>query len=271
MWSKIQRLVFPMKGSIGMRLFAVVPALSVLLTAAPTYAQAPTGAAPRPAPAAGQNAPAPRPPAQTPPAAKQPDPPPAAALPPPAAAAPIPFREGGKFGWVNVQAVASQSAEGKNAATKINALRDQRQKELTDKQKALTGLQQKMETEGALRNDTARAAMQADIEKQQRELQRLAEDAEQDIERLTQQLQQEFLAKLQPAIARVAKERSLDFIFSTEGGLVHAAMDLNLTEDVIKAVDSISGGSKPAAAAPAGAKPAGATPPPSPPPAGAPK
>ena len=122
-----------------MRLFAVVPALSVLLTAAPTYAQAPAPATPRPAPAAGQNAPPPRPPAaQTPSTAKQPDPPPAAALPQPPAPAPVPFREGGKFGWVNVQAVASQSAEGKNAATRINGLRDQRQKELTDKQKAVS-------------------------------------------------------------------------------------------------------------------------------------
>ena len=248
-----------------MRLFAVVPALSVLLTAAPTYAQAPASAAPRPAPAA-QNAPPPRPASpQTPSTAKQPDPPPAAALAQPPAPAPVPFREGGKFGWVNVQAVASQSAEGKNAATRINGLRDQRQKELTDKQKAFQAAQTKLETEGSLRNDTARAAMQSDFERQQKDLQRLAEDAEQDIERLTQQLQQEFLAKLQPAIARVAKEKNVDFIFSTEGGLVHAAMDLNLTEDVIKAVDAVAA-SKPA---PAAAKPAG-TPPPAAP-AGAPK
>lgn len=249
-----------------MRLFAVVPVLSVLLTAAPTYAQAPASAAPRPAAAAAQNAPPPRPPAaQTPSTAKQPDPPPAAALPQPPAPAPVPFREGGKFGWVNVQAVASQSAEGKNAATRINGRREQLQKELTDKQKALQALQQKLETGGPLLNETSRAAMQSDLERQQKDLTRQAEDAEQDIERLTQQLQQEFLAKLQPAIQRVAKERNVDFIFSTEGGLVHAAMDLNLTEDVIKAVDAVAA-SKPA---PAAVKPA-ATPPPAAP-AGAPK
>lgn len=236
-----------------MRLFAVVPALSVLLAAAPTYAQAPAAAPP------------PRPPAaQTPSTAKQPDPPPAAAVTQPTAPAPIPFREGAKFGWVNVQAVASQSAEGKNAGTRINALKEQRQKELEAKQKAFQAAQQKLETEGALRNDAARAAMQADIEKQQRELQRLLEDAEQDVGRLTEQLQQEFLGKLQPAIQRVAKEKGLDFIFSTEGGLVHAAMDLNLTEDVIKAVDSTST-SKPAATA----KPAGPAPAPAATPAGA--
>ena len=228
-----------------MRPFAVVLALSVVLAAASTYAQAPT-------PAAGAGAPAPRPQAQTPSTAKQPDPPPAAALPP--APAPIPFREGAKFGWVNLQAVASLSVEGKNAATKISALRDQRQRELSEKQKALQAAQAKLDTEGALRSDAARATLAADIERQGKELNRLIEDAEQDVERLQQQLQQEFLQKLQPAIQRLAKEKNVDFIFSTEGGLIHAANDLNLTEDLIKVIDA---GAKPAAAAPA---PAAATP-----------
>lgn len=229
-----------------MRPFAVVLALSAVLGAASTYAQAA-------APAAG--APAPRPQAQTPSTAKQPDPPPAAALPP--APAPIPFREGAKLGWVNLQAVASMSVEGKNAATKINALRDQRQRELSEKQKALQAAQAKLESEGPLRSESARATMAADIERQGKELNRLIEDAEQDVERLQQQLQQEFLQKLQPAIQRLAKEKNVDFIFSTEGGLIHAANDLNLTEDLIKVIDA---GAKPAAAAPAPAAPAAAKP-----------
>jgi outer membrane protein len=237
-----------------MRLFAVVLALSVVLAAVSTYAQA---AAPAASPA-GQSAPAPRPQAQTPSTAKQPDPPPAAALPP---APPVPFREGAKFGWVNLQAVASMSLEGKNAATKINSLRDQRQRELTEKQKALQAAQAKLESEGALRSDAAKATLAADIERQGKELNRLIEDAEQDVERLQQQLQQEFLQKLQPAILRLAKEKNVDFIFSTEGGLIHAANDLNLTEDLIKVIDA---GAKPAAAAPAAAKPAPATPAPAP-------
>jgi Skp family chaperone for outer membrane proteins len=224
-----------------MRLFAVVPVLSILLTAAPTFAQAPS-------------------PAQTPPTAKQPDPPPAGAVAPqPPAAAPVPFRDGAKYGWVNIQVVAAQSQVGKNAAAKITALRDSKQKELTDKQKAVQALQQKLETEGSLRSEASRASMQTDIERQQRELQRLAEDADNDIERLTQQLQQEFLTLLQPAIPRVAKQRSVDFIFSAES-LLHGANDLNLTEDLIKAVDE-SLAAKPAPAAPATTtKPAPTTP-----------
>jgi outer membrane protein len=250
--------VFPMKGSIGMRLFAVVPALSVLLTAASTYAQAP--AAPRTPAPAGQSTPAPRPQAQTPSTAKQPDPPPAAALPPPPAQPAVAFRDGAKSGWVNVQVVASQSQEGKNAAVRIKALQDQHQKTLSDKQKALQAAQAKLESEGALRSESARATLQGDIERQSKELQRLAEDADQDVERMQQQMQQEFLTKLQPALNRVVKERGVDFLFTSEV-LVFGAPDLNLTEDVIKAIDSAA---KPSAAAPAAPKPPPATPAPPP-------
>ena len=239
-----------------MRVFAAVPALSVLLAAASSYAQAPAAPAPKPVPST-QTAPAPRPQTQTPATPSKPDP----AAPAAQAAAAVPFRAGAKWGYINVPVIAAQSDEGKSAGARIKALQEERQKEMGDKQKALQATQQKLETEGALRNDAARAALQSDVDRQQRELQRFVEDAEQDIERLTNQLQQEFMTKLQPAIDRVVKEKQVDFIFSNESGIVYAAPDLNLTMDVIRAIDSAKPGTdKPAAAtpqAPAPTAPAG--------------
>ena len=59
------------------------------------------------------------------------------------------------------------------------------------------------------------------------------------------------MTKLQPAIDRVVKEKQVDFIFSNESGIVYAAPDLNLTMDVIRAIDSgAAGTAKPAAATP---------------------
>ena len=227
-----------------MRVFAAVPALSVLLAAASSYAQAP--AAPKPVPST-QTAPAPRPQTQTPATPSKPDP-------APAAQAAVPFRAGAKWGYINVPVLAAQSSDGKAAAAKIKALQEQRQQEISEKNKMLVAAQQKLETEGSLRNEAARAQLQSDVDRQQRELQRFAEDADQDLERLQTQLQQEFYSKLQPAIDRVVKEKQLDFIFTNESGIAYAAPDLNLTADVIRALDTTAG-------APATAKPAAATPP----------
>ena len=226
-----------------MRVFAVVPALSIVLTAALSYAQAPAQGA---KPPAGQTAPAPRPQTQTPPAPQQSAPPPAPA---------VPFQDGFKYAYIRVQAIAAESADGKKATSEINALRGKLQKELDEKNKALQDTQKKIETGGSVLSDAARAQLQTDVDRQTRDLQRMAEDAEQDVERLTQRLQQDFMVKLNPVIDRVAKEKQVHLIFNaTESGLVWAAAGMDLTADVIKALDGGSG-AKPAAAAPAATPP----------------
>ncbi len=215
-----------------MRVFAVALALSITLAAAPSFAQAPAAPAGQ-APGAKPAAPAP--------------------APAPAAAAPatpaVPFQEGTKYAYVNVQAVAAESSEGKAAAAKIKSLQDARVKELQDKNKAVQAAQQKLEAGGSVMSDQARAQLQADIERQQRDIQRFTEDAQQDITAATQQAQDDFGRKLQPVIDRVAKEKAVDFVFNAaESGLIWAKPGMDLTADVIKAFDG-GAGAKPAPAA----------------------
>jgi Skp family chaperone for outer membrane proteins len=219
-----------------MRLFAVALALSVTLAAASdsVYAQQVPGA-----------------PAPAPPAAQQPPP----AQPAPAAPA-VPFQEGFKYAYVNVQAVAAESAEGKAAASKIKALQDARVKELNEKNKALQTAQQKLESGGSVMSDSARAQLQAEIERQQRDIQRFTEDAQQDITSATQQAQDEFGRKLQPIIDKVAREKKVDFVFNAaESGLIWAVDGMNLTADVIKAFDAGAGSTATPAAPPPTQKP----------------
>jgi Skp family chaperone for outer membrane proteins len=233
-----------------MKVFAVVPAVSLLLAAATSFAQTPA-APPRTTAPAGQSSPAPRPPA------RQPDPPPAAAaLPAPPPPPVVAFRDGARIGFINVQAIASQSADGRAAGVKIKQFQDTRARDLDSKQKALEQKRQRLESGGAVLNDSTRSQLTSEIERDQRELSRLAEDADQDLERMTQQLQQEFMVKLGPIIKKVAQDKKIDFIFTDQSGIVFAADDLNLTADVITALD----GAAPAAA-PAAAKPPAATPP----------
>ena len=47
------------------------------------------------------------------------------------------FQDGMKYAYVNVQAVAAASAEGKVAAEKIKVLQEQKSRELQEKNKAL--------------------------------------------------------------------------------------------------------------------------------------
>src|SRR5687768_5517969 len=231
------------KGFIGMRVFAVALALSLALSAAPSYAQAPApaGAAPQaPAPTAkpAQPAPAAQPPAQQ----------------------RVPFQTGLKYAYVNLQVVATESAQGKAFNSKVKALQDQRVKELQDKQKSMQSNQEKLDKGATVLNETARAQLQSDIERQQRDLQRAQEDAQQELQVLTQNLQGEFEKLVLPALDQVAREKQVHFVFdAAQSGLVWADPSMDLTADVVKALDS--GATAKPAAAPAAAAPATQKPP----------
>jgi outer membrane protein len=215
------------------RLLAVAVGVGALLTPSWTFAQA----APAPRPAAPQAPAAPR----------QGGPPPQAPPIPPAA-----FQAGMKYAYIRLDLIAAASSEGRVANEKVKALNDQKVRELNDRNKALQSAQQKLDQGGGVLNDAARGQLQAEVERQTRDLQRFSEDAQQDVQALQQQLQAEFQRKLDPVIDKVAKEKQVHMVFSVaDSGLVWADPGMDLTGDIIRALDATGGKPAPAAAAPA--------------------
>jgi outer membrane protein len=213
-----------------MRLLAIVLASGIVLAASESYAQAPAGQAPAPA-TQKPAAPAPAPATQKPAA--------------PAAPAPK-FQDGLKYAYVNMAAVAAQSNEGKAAAEKLKGFQDQKARELQDKQKTLQAAQQKLESGGSVLSEAARTQLQSDIDRQQRDLQRLSEDAQQDVQNLAQQVEEDFTRKVLPVVGKVAQDKQVHFVFNAQqSGLVWAEPGMDLTSEVIAAMNT---GAKPAAA-----------------------
>ena len=113
-----------------MKGFAVLGTIT-MLAVAPVFAQTPA------APAGAKPAP------QAPPPAAP------ATQPAPAPAPPRPFPEGAKIAFVVLQRIANESADGKTATTRIQALQQKKAAELTDKNKQLQTAQQRLEKEAA--------------------------------------------------------------------------------------------------------------------------
>ena len=236
------------KGLIGMKVFAVALALSLVLSAAPSFAQAQAPAQPLAAAAGQGQPPSTAKPAPTPSTAK-PAPAPATQPPPPPK---VPFQMGLKYGYVQLQEVAQTSAQGKAFNARVQQLQDQKVKELQDKNKQLQAAQDKLDKGASVLADSARASLQAEIERLQRDIQRYTEDAQQEIQTLTQQLQADFERLLMPIIDKVAKEKQVHFVFdAAQSGLVWADPSMNLTGDVIAALDAAGTAKPTAAAAPA--------------------
>jgi outer membrane protein len=218
-----------------MRVLLAAAVLSLMLMTAPTFAQAPAPPATAPqgqTPQGQQPAPKPATPA-TPPAQTAPAP------------APKPFPEGAKVAYIDIQRIANQSAEGKAATAKVQALVQKKQSEAADRQKALQADQQKLQSGGTVLSDQARAELEKKIERTGVELQRLQQDAQQEVQELQQQLQGEFQRKLMPVVEQVAQEKGIHMLFSAgDSGIVWADGGLDITNDVIKRFDT--GGGAPA-------------------------
>jgi outer membrane protein len=202
----------------------------VVVTGTASFAQAPAPSTAKPA------APAPaRPAAQAPP--------PAAA---PAPAPVLPFPEGAKIAFVVLQRVVAESAEGKLASARVQALQQKKVAELNERQKAAQTAQEKLDKSGAVMSEAARADLQKQVERAQVDLQRATQDAQQEVQELQTQLQEEFQRRIAPIIEAVGKERGLHYIFNgPDSGLVWADASLDITNDVVKKFDAV----KPAPAA----------------------
>jgi len=205
-----------------MRGFVIAAAFA--LSASPVFAQAPGQAPARPA--QPQTAPA-RP--ATPPAA------PPQFIPPPQ----VPFPAGAKIGFVNLQAIAQLTADGKAAAAKVNALATKKQTEGADKAKALQANQTKLQTGGALMSDAARGQLEKEIERMQVDGQRFEQDAQAELNELQQELQQDFQKKLLPVLEAISKEKGIQVLFSAgDAGVIWIEPGIDLTMEAVKRMDA---------------------------------
>lgn len=202
-----------------LKMTVMIAALTVALSAGPVFAQTPPPTPPQ------------NPPAQ-PPAATQP-------ATPPEAQPPKPFPEGAKIAFVDLQNIASNSAEGKAATAKIQDLNKQKSNEIQAKTKEAQAIQAKLQQGGTVLSEQARGQAEKDLQRLQRELQAMQEDAQQELQEMTQKLQEEFQTRLNPIIEQVAQEKGLHVVFSVrDSGIIWADGGIDISAEVIKRFDA---------------------------------
>jgi outer membrane protein len=184
------------------------------------------------------------PPAAPPPQTPAPQTPPPAAL-APKPEAPRPYPEGAKIAYIDIQAVASTSVEGKAATGKLQELEKKKVAEITEKNKALESAKTKQSTGASIMNDSARLALEKEVDKLTREIQFLQQEAQSERQALQAELQVDFQRKLNPVLEQVGKEKGLHMLVDiNNAGAVWVDTGLDLTSEVIKRLDA----ARPAAA-----------------------
>jgi Skp family chaperone for outer membrane proteins len=136
----------------------------------------------------------------------------------PPAAAPAVFPAGAKVAYVNLQAIASNSAEGKADNAKVETLVKKKQGEAPAAQKT------------------------------PQDAQKFQQDAQAEVQKLQAELQNDFQRKLFPVLQQMAKDKQLSMLLSSQdAGLIWADPGLDLTAEAIKRLDAATAAPKPAA------------------------
>jgi outer membrane protein len=212
---------------------SVVAAALTLALSAPVFAQPFDALRAAPSDVEGQAQPPAAPKPQTPPAT-----PPAATTPAPRPA-PLPFPQDSKIAFIDVNLIAGSSASGKDASKRLSDFNNKKLSELNDKNKQLQALTSKRDTGSAVLNDTARASLDKEIDKLQRDIQFAQTTAQAEFQDLQNELQGEFQKRLIPVIAEIAKEKGLYAVFSiADSGAAYYYPGLDISDEVVKRLDA---------------------------------
>jgi len=115
-----------------------------------------------------------------------------------------------KVGIVNMQKAMADSDELKKASAAVEAKYKPRQDEITKLQNDLQSIQQQLSS-GKV-NEASAADLQAQGQRKQRDLQRLTDDLQQDFERDRQDILGKASQKMQQVVAKLAEEKGLDIV-----------------------------------------------------------
>jgi Skp family chaperone for outer membrane proteins len=191
----------------------IASVLGALLTAGTAAAQTPQTPAPAtpPAPAA----------AQTPPAT------------------PAPFPADAKVAFVDPQIVLSNSVAGKAGMTELQQLIEKKQAEIQAKNTEIQKLNQEIQANQSVWSSTVSAQKQAELTRQQNELQYLQTQAQTETDALEQQMVTQFQDKVIPIIETMRAEKGLWMILTNaQGSIVALDPRIDLSMEVVKRLDA---------------------------------
>jgi outer membrane protein len=173
----------------------------------------------------------------------------AAQAPGPAAQAPTPpaatAGTAPKIGYIDVQRVLARSAAGVAARETLEKERATIQKDMDGRRQELEKLRDELEKKGALMTADARREKQEAFERKRRDAARAADDYQKELEKKENQLLQKVLHEIGGVIEKVGKDKNYYMIVEKRNaGVLYAATDADLTDEIIRAYDRDAGGKK---------------------------
>lgn len=141
-----------------------------------------------------------------------------------------------KVGVVDLQKAVLSAAEIKKASAEMEAKYRPRQAEIEKLQKEIADIQQNLQVNGNKLTADAVADLTAQGQRKQRDLQRMNEDLQGDVDRERNDILSRSTQKMQDIIKKVADEKALDMVVDANNTLFFKST-MDITTDVLAAYD----------------------------------
>lgn len=140
-----------------------------------------------------------------------------------------------KIGVVNFVKIISESNAGIEANKEINSLRQIKQENINKKRQALEKLQQEI-IKGSFLSEEARSKKEIEIQDINKDLQRMVEDSNEEINKINKELLDVIVRKIQVIINTMAKEEGFTLILesSQTPAIVYRDDYIDVTDKIVE-------------------------------------
>lgn len=140
-----------------------------------------------------------------------------------------------KLGFVDIQAVISQSNEGQGARNKVAAEANEKQKEITAKEAEIKQMDADLQKQGPLLSEAAKKDREEDIRRRLRDLKRLTEDFNRDLAKRENELLNDLVRDVTAVIRDYGKEKGITLIVEKgQGGVIYGSDPADLTKEILE-------------------------------------
>ncbi len=144
-----------------------------------------------------------------------------------------------KVGVINSQEILEKSTEGKKAIAQLEEKNRKTQQDLGKLDDQIRQLESRLSTQQLTMTQEAILSLSVDLDRKRTERQRMAEDAQKDMQELTQRLYMRIQSEVMPIISKLGQEKGLDLILDLrESGVLYFSPAVDLTQEVIKRYDA---------------------------------
>jgi outer membrane protein len=138
-----------------------------------------------------------------------------------------------KIGFVDVQKVLNESTRGKEAKGKLEKERDAKQQDIRAREEEIKKLEADFQKQASVLSEVARKERQETITRKIRDLRRLFEDFNRDLQKRETELLNEILREIRRVIVAYGKEHQYTLILEAQSGIIYASQGADLTDEIL--------------------------------------